>query len=167
MTKILKFDVKERKTVDYHALPDETKEAYSKITEIWYKQVMVIRKPRDEEEAVSIKINTANGSKMESTEVGNVPLWVAGSEKPAILKDVLHIPELSANLMSVPAVNRKGIFVIFTPNEHVVFARDVDLSTAKTLAEGTRDKGLYWFKGTLRNTEEEEGMALLTKEQRA
>ncbi|KAJ3259643.1 hypothetical protein HK104_006913, partial [Borealophlyctis nickersoniae] len=108
--------------------------------------------------------STANGSKIESSNVGDIPIRVAGDA--AVLKDVLHVPDLSVNLMSVPAVNRKGIFVVFTPDEHVVFARDVDLSTARTLAEGTRDEGLYWFKGTLRDTEEEDGaMALLTKEE--
>ncbi|KAJ3267955.1 hypothetical protein HK104_005542, partial [Borealophlyctis nickersoniae] len=45
-----------------------------------------------------VKINTANGSKIESVEVGNIPIRVAG--EPATLQDVLHVPELSTNLMS-------------------------------------------------------------------
>ena len=43
ITKILSFDVKERKSVDVHALPDEIKAEYEKTTEIWFKTIMVLQ----------------------------------------------------------------------------------------------------------------------------
>ena len=43
ITKILSFDVKERKSVDVHALPDEIKAEYEKTSEIWFKSIMVLR----------------------------------------------------------------------------------------------------------------------------
>ena len=43
ITKILSFDVKERKSVDVHALPDEIKAEYEKTSEIWYKSIMVLQ----------------------------------------------------------------------------------------------------------------------------
>ena len=42
--KTLKFEIKERTSVDVHALPDDIKAQYMETNEIWYKKVDIVDK---------------------------------------------------------------------------------------------------------------------------
>ena len=61
--------------------------------------------------AVKTSITVANGEKLHARSIGNVKFDLDG--QTIIMKEVLHVPDLDANLLSISALNRKGFSVLF------------------------------------------------------
>ena len=61
-------------------------------------------------------ISCANKSEIGSTHVGSVKLHFDDNEPSVILQNVLHVPNLKHNLLSVPALIKDGNRVVFEPN---------------------------------------------------
>ena len=67
------------------------------------------------------------------------------SEKSLKMKDVLYVPGLKKNLLSISALDAKGIRVSFVDGQVLMWTR------GKTIEDGTmigeEDRGLYTIKG--------------------
>ena len=59
-----------------------------------------------------VSISIANGDKLEAIGIGNIHLALANGENIRV-EDVLYVPKLDKRLLSVSAMNRKGIQVTF------------------------------------------------------
>lgn len=94
-------------------------------------------------------IQTANNTRIKTIAKGDVLLDGETMEIP--VKDVLHVPDLSMNLLSISQICGKGFKVIFDSKSCQVIDRDGKLFTT-----GTQVNGLYSFNAY-------QGKAMVTK----
>jgi histone deacetylase 1/2 len=85
------------------------------------------------------KVYTADGSGMHISHIGHAVLPTPSS-RPLHLKNVLHVPTLTKNLLSVPRFTRDNrVLIEFHP--HLFFVKD--LATREVLLRGRYHGGLY------------------------
>lgn len=80
-------------------------------------------------------VTVANNHKMQSNGHGIVEVLIQGRLKT--LTDVIFVPELSANLLSVSKMTEKGLEVYFDVNKCIVYDREV------VVASATKVNGVY------------------------
>jgi uncharacterized UBP type Zn finger protein len=61
------------------------------------------------------------------------------------IDEILYVPSLKKNLISVPVLESKGYTVAFSKGKALLWSSNDDLSTAITI--GTRECGLYKLSG--------------------
>ena len=61
------------------------------------------------------------------------------------MKDVLYVPGLKKNLLSIPALDKKGLWVAFINGEVLMCPSGKSLEDASVI--GTKEDGLYTLKG--------------------
>ena len=61
--------------------------------------------------SIKAAVTVANGENLHAKGVGNVSFDIEGQN--IRMTDVLHVPEVDANLLSISALNRKGLSVLF------------------------------------------------------
>jgi len=67
---------------------------------------------------------------------------IAGPSGTVTLEDVLHVPELACNLLSLPTATRRGVQVAFSAGgEQVVFSE----CDGKVIATGSARDGLFFL----------------------
>ena len=81
--------------------------------------------------------------------VDNV-LWLpsdnlnSSNDEPALLQDVLHVPRISANLLSVYRITKQDYGVYFDSSVLEV----IDTNSLQIVASGTQEGGLYHLKSS-------------------
>ncbi len=75
------------------------------------------------------QFQVANGEMVESTKIGAA--MVIANGKPIKVEDIYLVPGLKANLLSVPAITKKGFTVVFKENQVTVSKGQVHLSFKK------------------------------------
>lgn len=101
------------------------------------------------------EIAVANDVCIKAKGIGNIPVMFHSNEKKAIMKDVLYVPDLAHPLLSISAVNDKGIDVTFKRNGQVVFEDDDG-----TIGEGKRVGNLYQLTASVKEASTDEEQAL-------
>ena len=86
----------------------------------------------------SSQISIGDASSIEASCVGNVFLNTSSNDEPAVLQDVLHVPRISANLLSVYRITTQGYGVYFDSSVLEV----IDTNNLQIVASGTQE-GLY------------------------
>jgi hypothetical protein len=61
------------------------------------------------------------------------------------INEILYVPGLKKNLISVPVLESKGYSVAFSKGKALLWSSNEDISTAITI--GTRESGLYKISG--------------------
>ena len=95
-------------------------------------------------------IITANGAEIPIAGTGTVTFRARGrdgKEIPVTLKDCLHVPDLTENLISIPAIVSKGLSVSFKAGE----CRVLD-SEGKTYLCADQELGHYCLRATIEST---------------
>eukprot|EP00171_Calliarthron_tuberculosum_P022155 IDg22155t1 len=84
-------------------------------------------------------VELGNKATAKVTGKGNitVELKVNGKHQMCILKDVLHVPDLGYQLLSVPTMDKIGLVISFKHGRCLIKAN------SKTIASGTLSNGLY------------------------
>jgi hypothetical protein len=76
--------------------------------------------------------------------MGDVFLNTFSNDEPAILQDVLHVPHITANLLSVYQITKQGYGVYFDSSVLEV----IDISSLQIVASGKEEGGLYRLKSS-------------------
>jgi hypothetical protein len=114
----------------------------------------LLQEPRGKHSIVYV----ANGNKLHSNCTGRVLL-----ASNINLNNVLHVPDLSSNLLSVSQITDKGYTVVFTKDHCKVF--DDIKFTGNQVLIASKDNGLYRYKAQVRHILEEEHSNLLQTRQ--
>lgn len=111
----------------------------------------------DLEEVPAFKVSMGDKSKLEACGRGsiNVCLSVSGSTVKCTLHNVLFVPSLSYNLLSVGVMNKGDNSVSFEGNKCTIHKSNV------LIAEGTRHNGLYFLDTSSSETESNKHVALV------
>lgn len=96
-------------------------------------RLLVDKKPSREVRTIT----SASNSEMEVSSVGTERVILNGTE--VAVKNVLHIPEISANLLSVNRIARSGNSVHFEGDNCII----TDLSTGEVLVNCVAENGVY------------------------
>ena len=92
----------------------------------------------------SSQISIGDASSIEASCVGDVFLNTSSNDEPAVLQDVLHVPRISANLLSVYRITKQGYGVYFDSSVLEV----IDTNSLQIVASGTQEGGLYHLKSS-------------------
>jgi hypothetical protein len=68
---------------------------------------------KDYREDSNKEVMFANNNKLFSKGVGNITIRINESDDPIAVENIMYVPELSANLLSVSTLVRKTLLVIF------------------------------------------------------
>ena len=96
-------------------------------------------------------ISIANCLKIKAIRIGTVPIniKVDNQMRPTILKNVLHVPDLSANLLSIPTMAKHGI----KAQSNKTGGAFVEDRTGAICARVKVENGLYILHGTAKKAE--------------
>lgn len=93
----------------------------------------------------SSQIAVANNMVISSEGIGDVKLELAvnGDSESAVVKDVMFVPSLSNNLLSVSKMTDKGLIVVFDSNNCTVYNESNFNISGNVKATGTKSNGLF------------------------
>ncbi|EUC57664.1 Copia-like polyprotein/retrotransposon, partial [Rhizoctonia solani AG-3 Rhs1AP] len=101
-----------------------------------------------------IYIRVGNGNQIVASGVGRISIMVQnrqGIESEAVVEDVLHVPDLNSNLLSVRELNKRGVDVLFNKSSGAILVggegRDKELGYAKEV------NGLFKLNARIQRTE--------------
>jgi len=87
-------------------------------------------------------VKMGNGSGLSIANIGSISFSCPSTRKSLVLKNLLHVPLITKNLLSVSSFARdNNVLFTFTANHCYV----VDQATKKILLQGTLKDGLYSF----------------------
>jgi len=89
----------------------------------------------------SSTVSIGDASNLQATCVGNVRIHSSPGQ-PSTFRDVLYVPKLSSNLLSVFRIAEKGFGVYFDSSVREV----IDTTTLQIVARGVQEGGLYRLK---------------------
>ncbi|KAK2575254.1 hypothetical protein KPH14_001337, partial [Odynerus spinipes] len=89
------------------------------------------------------RITVADNSNLMATGRGYVHVNLKTESKPKVISDVLHVPKLSTNLLSVSALTRKNLITVFDDLNCKVYLKDNCQIIGKPVVTGTNENGLY------------------------
>lgn len=82
-------------------------------------------------------VTVANKQKMRSVGHGDVELFLKGNKQTTTLSEVIFVPDLSTNLLSVSKITAKGLRVHFDTHNCSIYCGD------KVIANATKVNGVY------------------------
>lgn len=88
------------------------------------------------------KIDVANGNTVSAEGIGTVNIQLA-TNRTANVQDVIHAPDLAANLLSISQIAKKGNSVVFDSEGCRITDLKLYISKKNIIATATEDKGLY------------------------
>jgi len=93
----------------------------------------------------SSQIAVANDSKIISEGAGDVKLDISvnGYDEDVIVKDVMYVPDLSSNLLSVSKITEKDLVVVFDDKNCKVYNKSNFKVSGDVQVTGSKSEGLY------------------------
>ncbi|KAF6203143.1 hypothetical protein GE061_003559 [Apolygus lucorum] len=88
-------------------------------------------------------ITVANNSKITAKSCGDVRMKLSNDSSETTIRDVLYIPELNTNLLSVGKIVDKGKVVIFSKEGCKIFDEDSCEVQGDATAQGTFEEGVF------------------------
>lgn len=91
------------------------------------------------------EVTLANGGVTKSGDIGEVEVRLKGSSSNRMITDVIHVPNLATNLVSVSKLASKGLLWVFgADGAHMYSERDFQVK-GEVLATATQKQGLYFL----------------------
>lgn len=88
-------------------------------------------------------ITVANNSMLQATGTGHVNVKLQGDSQNRNITNVLHVPNLTANLLSVSALAKKRFISIFDDTQCRIYSKDDCEIKGNPLVIGSEEGGLY------------------------
>lgn len=88
------------------------------------------------------EVLVANNAKLTSNCVGDIELYIENSNKVTV-KDVLYIPELATNLLSVNKITEKGKIVVFDKDSCRIYSENDCRIEGNSDISAVNDGGVY------------------------
>lgn len=91
------------------------------------------------------QVSVADNTKILSEGSGDVKLDIAvnGCSEPVVLKNVMYVPNLSSNLLSVSKITDKGLIVVFDDLKCTVYCKSNFKISGNVIVTGNKSEGLY------------------------
>lgn len=88
-------------------------------------------------------VTVANNSTLETMGLGQVDVVLKDQSKHNTILNVLHVPNLSTNLLSVSYLAEKGCMVLFDKNQCTIFPNSDVKAFRVSTATASNENGLY------------------------
>ena len=105
-----------------------------------------------------LEIKCADDQTESSEGVGNAKIKFKDVTTPVDIKDVIYVSKLSANLLSVSTLIKRGLAVVFTDKGGVIYKKDELKITGVPILTATQENGMYKL-----HQEDEKAFKVITK----